>query len=611
MAVITGTRERFDWRAAAGRLWHRLIYLWHDPTQAIAVLLIVLLTYLVLAPIGSMILDSMRVQLRDMGTSGENVGDWTSYYVNRSLFSNMSGILLWDPLVRTLTVSIAVSAIALTLGALLAWVVMRTDIVGRRWLATLFAVPYMLPSWTFAVAWLTLFKNRRIGGLPGFAESLGFAPPDWLAYGAIPIVICEVCHYFPFAFLLFGTALRSLDTQLEESARVLGAPRRTILLRIVAPLLLPSLMSALLLIFSRTVGTFGTPYMLGLPVRYTVLATSLYNNFKSGSPGVTAVIALVMIVLGMSMVAFDTYVVRNYRRFVTVGGKGAIRRLTPLGASRVPLSGLVALLFVATTIVPLGSLLLSTLMQRPGIFTPENFTLDFWISTTPIKIFPGQLGVLLNASIWTAAWDSVRIAGIAALVAGILGTFIGYVVVRLGPSRIAAFLRQVSFLPYLVPGIGFAAAYLSLFAAQRGPIPALYGTMTLVVLAMSVAYLPNAARAGISAMMQLGKEPEEAAMICGAPWHKRIWRIVIPIQKSALMTGILLPFISGMKELSLIVMLATPGTELLTTQVLRFNDYGYVQLANATVLVIVALIFALTFIVQRVTGSGLTAGLER
>lgn len=611
MSVLTGTPARVDLKTAAQRLWNRVLYLWHDPTQALALLLIVLLAYLVLAPIGSMVLDSVRVQARDLNAGAAAVGDWTMNYLNRTLISNMSGILLWDPLVRTLTVSIAVSVIALTLGGLLAWLVMRTDVLGRRWLAAALAIPYMLPSWTFAVAWLTIFKNRRIGGLPGFAEALGFTPPDWLAYGAIPIIISEVFHYFPFAFLLFGTAMRSLDTQLEESARILGAPRWTILRRIVAPLLLPSLMSALLLIFSRTVGTFGTPYLLGAPVKYTVLATSLYSNFKSGGTGVMAVIALVMIILGMSMVALDTYVVRNYRRFVTVGGKGALRRVTPLGRSRLPVSLLIFAVFFVTTVVPIGSLFLSTVMVRPGIFTPSNFTLDYWVNGTGIKIFSGQLGVLQNLNIWGAAWNSVRIAGAAAIMAGILGTFIGYVVVRLGPTRISAFLRQVSFLPYLVPGIGFAAAYLSLFAAARGPIPALYGTMALVALAMSVAYLPNAARAGISAMMQLGKEPEEAAMICGAPWHQRMVRIVLPIQKSALMTGILLPFISGMKELSLIIMLATPGTELLTTQVLRYNDYGYVQLANATVLVIAALIFTLTVIVQRLTGSGLTAGLER
>jgi ABC-type multidrug transport system fused ATPase/permease subunit len=123
---------------------------------------------------------------------------------------------------------------------------------------------------------------------------------------------------------------------------------------------------------------------------------------------------------------------------------------------------------------------------------------------------------------------------------------------------LSTFLRQVTFLPYLVPGIAFAAAYLSLFAVQRGPIPALYGTTLILMLALVADQMPYASRAGISAMMQLGKDPEEAAQVAGAGWLRRMRLIVVPIQKGSLVTGILLPFISGIKGLSLFVMLAVP-----------------------------------------------------
>ena len=609
MSTVAHAQPAPDLRTKLLRAWHRLGYLRYEPTAAVAGLLVVVLSYLVLAPIGAMVLDTVRVQFRDSATAGLRAGALTTYYLDRALLSGVSGTLLWGPLVQTLIVAVAVAAISLVLGSLLAWLVVRTDLPGRRWLAPALIIPYILPSWTFAVAWLSLFKNRRLAGLPGFAESLGFSPPDWLAYGALPIIICEALHSFPFAFLLFGSALRSLDGQLEESGQILGASRPVILRRIVLPLLLPALMSAVLLTFSRTVGSFGTPYILGSPVRYTLLPTSLYGNFKAGSPGVAAVLAVVMIVLGVSLVALDIYFLREHRRFVTLGGKGGTRRTIRLGAWRPVFAALATLAFVVATVVPLGTLALATLMKRPGVFSLDNLTAEFWLATT-IPINPGQSGLLRNAAVLDAAWNSMRIAGSAALACGLIGMFVGYSVVRLPNSRISHFLRHVSFLPYLVPSIGFAAAYLSLFALQRGPIPALYGSMLLVVIVMGVKYLPYASRAGISAMMQLGNEPEEAAMICGAPWHKRLARIVIPIQKSALMLGILLPFISGMKELSLVVMLATPGTELLTTQVLRYTDYGYSQLSNAVVLVIVALIFALTFMVQRLTGSGLAAEVE-
>src|SRR5690606_24221406 len=151
--------------------------------------------------------------------------------------------------------------------------------------------------------------------------------------------------------------------------------------------------------------------------------------------------------------------------------------------------------------------------------------------------------------------------GTASICSGILGILTGYVVVRSNLRPLSFFMRQVTFMPYLVPGIAFAAAYLSLFAVPRGPVPALYGTSLILILALMADQMPYASRAGISAMMQLGKDPEEAAQIVGAGWFRRMISVVIPIQKGSLVTGILLPFISGIKGLSLFVVLAVPATD--------------------------------------------------
>src|SRR5699024_9793443 len=142
-------------------------------------------------------------------------------------------------------------------------------------------------------------------------------------------------------------------------------------------------------------------------------------------------------------------------------------------------------------------------------------------------------------------------------------------------------LGPTPFTPYLVPGIAFAVAYLSLFAVQRGPIPALYGTAVLLGLVLIADELPFASCAGISAMVQLGRGPEESAQILGAGWWTRMRRIVFPIHRSALASAILLPFISGVQSLSLVIVLATPGTNLLTTLSMNLVDSGYTHAANA------------------------------
>jgi iron(III) transport system permease protein len=182
-------------------------------------------------------------------------------------------------------------------------------------------------------------------------------------------------------------------------------------------------------------------------------------------------------------------------------------------------------------------------------------------------------------------------------------------VARTPVKPLGTFLRQVTFLPYLVPGIAFAAAYLSLFAVPRGPIPALYGTTLILMLALIADQMPYASRAGIAAMTQLGKDPEEAAQIAGAGWFRRMISIVIPIQKGSLTTGILLPFISGIKGLSLFVVLAVPSTDVLTTYSLRLVDYHYTQAANAVVLIIAGLAYFGALLGQKLTKTNLAQGL--
>lgn len=594
-------------KGALRRVRNALWSLKYEPTAMVAALMTILLTYLVIAPIASMILDTVRVSLKDSAVIGMARGTFTTYFLKRTFSSRVSQVLFWTPLARTLLVSAFVALFAIPLGALMAWLTIRTDLPGRKFISSIMVIPYMLPSWTFAVAWLNLLKNRRMGGAPGILENLGFSPPNWLSYGAVPIIVCEALHLFPFAFLLFGNALRSVDVQLEESARILGAPRSTITRRIILPLLKPALMSALLLTISRVLGSFGTPYILGSVVKYHLLPTALYNSFKIGSPGVAAVVASVTILIGVMLVAVDTWFVREFKRYITIGGKGARQNPSSLGALKGPAVFLSVLVVGVSIILPLGTIIISSLTWQAGILKPENFTLAFWIGRE-IPAHPGQNGIFLNKEIMGAALNSLKIAGLAALIAGISGLLVGYIVVKLPNTRVAKYLRQVSFLPYLVPSIGFAAACLSFFAVRRGPIPSLYGTLFLLILVMSMKYLPFAARSGIAAMMQVGNEPEEAARICGASWLARIRRIVVPIQKHALLTGIVLPFITGMKEQSLVIMLASPGTEVLTTQILRYIEYGYTQLANATMLAIVGIIFVLTFGLERITGGNLASG---
>jgi iron(III) transport system permease protein len=579
-----------------------------EPTTLIGFLTAALFAYLIVVPIISMLVDAGRVQLGDERRIKSGVGEATWYYLERTFTSRISHNLFWEPLVNTLTTALGAIVISTIVGGTLAWLLSRTDMFARKWFSTALIVPYMLPAWTFALAWTTLFKNRTVGGQPGWLEAMGFSPPDWLAYGRFPVIMILALHYSPFIILLFGNALRRFDSQLEDSARILGAGRLTVTTKIILPLMRPALISAMVLIFAKCLGEFGVPYVLGLPVDFKVLSTSLYQNISSRQTGVAAVLAGSIMLIGIITITIDARLMREARRFVTIGSKGSMDRLSQLGPMRLPATVFAGIIFMLSVGLPILTLSLSTVMKVPAVFTPDNFTLDYWIGTN-LNTVALQTGILLSPDLWNAAWNSLRIVGVASITSGLLGLLVGYVVVRTPVRPLSTFLRHVTFLPYLVPGIAFAAAYLSLFAVPRGPIPALYGTTLILMLALIADQMPYASRAGISAMMQLGKDPEEAAQIAGAGWFRRMMLIVIPIQKGSLTTGILLPFISGIKGLSLFVVLAVPSTDVLTTFSLRLVDYHYTQAANAVVLIIAGIAYLGALLGQKLTKTNLAQGM--
>lgn len=581
---------------------------WHDPTTLIGVLLLVTFLWLILAPVISILTDMFFVQMGDARRVGAETGAFTLYYLDRILLSPMSGFLFWGPLRETIINAALSMMIAMVLGSGLAWLLYRTDMWGRAWFSTALIVPYMLPSWTFALAWTTVFKNRTIGGQPGWAEAAGLSPPDWLAYGQVPIIVIMTLTYIPMVLLLVGNGLRRIDAQLEDCARVLGASHGTVARRIVIPLLRPAMLSATVLIFADAIGEFAVPYVLGLPVQYEVLSTSLFRAISSRQTGAAAVFAGAIMLIGVMSICLDLYLMREARRFVTIGGKGAMDRTRSLGRWRMAATGVAGAFFVIGVVLPLTVLFISTITYMPGRLNIENFTLDYWIGRD-LDTIALRNGILFTPDLWQAAWNSVSIVGLASLASGVLGLLVGYVISRTSWPLLGAALRQLAFMPYMVPGIAFAAAYLSLFAVARGPVPPLYGTIWILMLALIADQMPFASRSGIAAMAQLGRDPEEAARVAGAGWWQRMFRIIGPIQRTALVTGILIPFVSGIKGVSLFIILATPSTDVLTTYSLRLIDYNYTQAANAVVLIIALIAWGGTFAVQKLTRTGLGDGL--
>ena len=172
--------------AVSGRvLYNRLKFNLARPHVVMGIILLVVLTVLVIIPFVQMLHDTAVWQEADKRISrAAEPGEWTPFHYLRVFSSRLSRSIFYRPLLNSVTTSLAISFMAMALGGLLAWVVVRTDMPFRKWIAVFAVIPYVLPSYTLALAWLDFFKNERIGGATGVYQYLFGAPtPDWLAYG--------------------------------------------------------------------------------------------------------------------------------------------------------------------------------------------------------------------------------------------------------------------------------------------------------------------------------------------------------------------------------------------------------------------------------------------
>lgn len=570
------------------RIWRRV----SSPQFILIILLLIVLGYLILVPLFNLIHETLVWGEGDYRLSPDAVpGEFTLAHWKRVLTGNLSEKLLLEPLGNTLITGIITSVLSLLIGGILAWLVVRTDLPARGMLRTLLILPYLLPSFALALAWTTAFKSELVGGRPGVYEILlGIPPPEWLSLGPVPMIIAMTIHYYPFTFLIVSGALTTLDAQLEEGAELLGASRWTILRKITFPLVTPAFLSAWVLTLGKAVSAFATPVLLGLPVRYHTLSTMLFSMIGLGLTSYGYILALVLITISSLTIYLNSRFLGAPARYVTIGGKGFKANPARLGRWRTPIMVLLIIIILAWVIVPIGLLAYQSVMLIDGVYSLDNFTTYFWVGKTDITIFPdGEPGVLANDTILGAIWNSLRLAISGAVLGSFLGVLVGYLIVRSKNQRLAALLDQVSFLPYLIPSIALGAMYLSMFAVQRGPVPALYGTFTLLVLISIVKRLPYTTRTGASAITQIGIELEEAAELQGASWLNRFRRIVLPLASSGVMSGMMITYITIMRELSLIIILITPATRVLMTMSYRYVEEDYLQHGNTLILLVIML----------------------
>ena len=609
MVSLTISPQPFSQRLLA--TFRRFILWLTRPHVVLALIMLVLMFVMVIIPLYRMVATTVTWQQHDLTRVPDAVvGELTIFHWVRMLTGVLGRIYTYIPLQHSMTVAIGSTLLSLLIGGSLAWLVVRTDMPGRKLVNQLALLPYIMPSWTLAQAWLVLFKNRVSGGTPGFFEFLvGQAPPDWLSYGPVPIIICSALHYYTFFFLFVSAALMSIDSNLEEAGELMGASRWRILRKITFPLVLPALLSGFVMTFSKVMGTFGGPNILGSPVRYYVVATMLRGSLAAGDQADAFVLAIVLILFAMITISLNQRLVGTRKSYETIGGRGFVAQVSKLRKMKRVFFTAVIIFQILVLVIPLGLLLLSSVMLRSGDYSLSNLSLQHWIGESNTIYNSGEPGVLRNPKIYATAWNTIKLALYTAFFTALLGVLLGYAIVKGRGTRLSKLVDQLAYIPYVIPGIAFGAVYIAMFARKMGPLPSLYGTFALLVIVSVAKHLPYSSRSGVSAMLQVGRELEEAAQVAGANVWQRFRRIIFPLTISGFVSGFLLTFITTMRELSLIILLVTRDTQLLASQTMKYVENGRDQMANIVILILVLITVTGNAIIGRFSGGSLKKGL--
>lgn len=584
------------------RLKNLILNVLKNPFNMVVLVSLIILFCLIIIPLLTMISSTFTLAQGELRRVQGHVGDFTLYYWKYILTGKLASAVLWGPLKNSFICGFFTVLVSVPLGSVLAWLMIRTDLPGKKILGLLVTVPYMIPSWTKALAWLAMFRNST-SGANGFLAGLGIPVPDWLAYGPIAIVLCMSMHYYAFSYIMVSGALRSINSELEEMGEIQGASKAQILRHITLPLILPSVLSATVMTISKSIGTYGVPANLGNRIGYYTLATKMRTFIDQGPQAVGYSMSIVLVLLAALIIFSNQRIVGVRKSYATVSGKGGRATLMQLGKAKKPLMLFLMVFLFLAMVVPFFVLIMETFQITTGAgYGLDNLTLYNWIGKAgEIDKYTNYVGIFRNPNFFSAFWNTIRLTLIASILTAICGQFLGYISSRGRGKWYGDLTEQMVFVPYLMSGIAFSTMYFSMFSRPHlgGLMPSLYGTFTLIVLTSVVKHFPFASKSGTANMLSISVELEEAADIAGASFWKRMSSIIVPLAKNGFISGFMLTFISIAKELDLIIIMMTPTTQTMSYLAFTYSQDGYNQMSDAVSVCVLAFILVCYTVANR------------
>ncbi|TFD96619.1 iron ABC transporter permease [Jeotgalibacillus sp. R-1-5s-1] len=489
----------------------------------------------------------------------------------------------WRMLENTAWMVLGSTFVAVILGLFFAWLIAYSDIRGKGLMQLFILIPFIIPSYIVTLSWTQLMGRNSF-----LADFLQFLPGDLEPvnlYSMGGMIFILGLSHFPLVYLFTVSVLRKIPRDLEWAARSSGASPGKVFAKVTLPLALPGLAGGGLLAFIANLDNFGIPAFLGIPAGIPVLSTAIYQEVVGFGPGAfsrAATLSVLLATVALLGTAIQWLLVRKSKQLETVQQDYSPR--FSFGKKRLGVEIMVWLFLITLTIVPVISMLMSSLIRAYGLpFAAENLTLSHYVFV-----------LAENDRVQGAILNSLMLAGVTTLVCLIVGTALAYVRTR-KPTALNRTLELFVALPYALPGMVLALAMIFMWLQPiPGWNPGIYGTITILFIAYITRFMILQVRGSITAMAQVDPSMEEAAHIFGARPFVKWRRILFPLLLPGMLSGAFLVFLTALTELTVSSLLWSSGSETIGLVIFNFEQAGYSTYSTAfSTVIVTAILFTM------------------
>jgi len=538
--------------------------------------LLAILTFLVVYPILTLLLGALTDT--NPVVEGFSVGHLSIH----NFLTVLSNPNVGEALFNTLVACGGGTLIAVTIGLTFSWIVVRTNTPFKGFIAAASILPLFAPPLVAGVAWAILGSPKT--GLINTMFKWANLDLHVDFYSLTGLVIVFGIYYAPYVYMFTASALRNMDPSMEEAAEISGASAFATLFSVTFPLIMPAIISGMLLSFIVMLGIYGIPAVLGAPTNINVLTTYIFKltNWSPPLYNTAAAVAVILMAVTGLLVLLQQRVLSG-RSYTTVAGKAYRPRNLNLGAWRWLTFGLGLAYLLVVVVLPMTALIVAAfrkfmfIRDAASLFDTRQYSLLHFHS-----IFDNPL--TLNS-----IYNTIEVGIITAVAGGILAFAVGYTIHRT-PVAGRRSIDVLSTLPVAIPGLVIGVAYLWAWIGIPG---GLYGTIWILALAFIARFMPDTVKALSTSFLQIDRELEEAAWVCGRDLLGTIRTIVLPLARPGVLAAMTLLFVLAIRELGSSLFLYTSNTMVMSVLLLDYYEGGNLGKTAAFSLVQIVLLGAL------------------